>query len=199
MGRLILYGYGNFVSDWLEREPMLIREQCPVTGMTPLGAVIFSSNLPGRFQKVPRRVAAAEWGGFRSQGLAGQMRSPHCIPGCGQDGAALELDARPIPYIIDGSRITLLSAAASNGQIEMLRLLLEWHAKSGLFTAAELDQALGWSKLNKQGAAEELLTQSGANLVAPPVGLELKPHPPRLGGRPDALSQGTHMVRPRVL
>jgi hypothetical protein len=196
MGRLILYGQQTkFVLDWLKREPTLIHERCPITGLTPLHAVVLSSTM-SQADKLPVIQWLLQNGAdFGTVGWLGKCALHIVYPDTVMTTLLLELGARPIPYTVDGSRITLLSVAASKGQIEMLRLLLEWHAKADLFTAAELDQALGYAQRQKQDTAAELLTGAKSG---PPVQSQPKPHVQSADEKPDAPTQSVKKVRPQV-
>jgi hypothetical protein len=165
--RAIQFGREKFVSDWLKRDPTLLREQCPLTGMTPLLAIIWSPTL-SQAAKVP----LVEWlllhgADLEARDWQGRCALQLAYPDVELMTLLLERGAWPKPFFLEGSRVTLLSAAASDGEIPVLRLLLEWHAKSGpLFTAAELDEALAGSE---EGTAAELLIQNGAKSEVAPV------------------------------
>jgi hypothetical protein len=205
--RAILLGQElQFILDWFKREPTLIREQCARTGMTPLGAVLLTPALspPEKLVIVESLLedgadlGVRDWLGKCALRIA-YMHSES--PG-GVEVLALLLKrgARPKPYYHNGSQLTLLSAAVFNDEDEVLRLLLEWHSKSGLFTAAELDQALGGAELTENNTAAELLIQSSAKME-PPVSEESSECEPGVElpvGRPYALWRCIYKVRPRV-
>jgi hypothetical protein len=165
--RALLLGREGFVSEWLKRNPTLIREQCLITGMTPLLAVIWSSALPQA-----ARMRLTQWLILQGADLGARDWQGRCafqlayLPR--QDTAVvallLERGARPIPFFQKGLQTTLLSVALLFGHTEVVRLFLERHAKSGLFVAAELDQALRAALLLGRGTAAELLIQSGAKV-----------------------------------
>jgi hypothetical protein len=200
--RSIQSGYMKFVSDWLELEPALIREQCPLNGMTPVLAVIWSPNLSQSHKASSVRwllqngadPGVRDWQGMCALRLAClRLKRPADVEVM---TLLLERGARPKPFLFHGSRMTLLSVAASKGDIEILRLLLEWHEKAGpLFTTAELDEAVGVAQLAQQATAAELLIQSRTKMEAP-VASQPKTSLHGLRG-PDASSQRVqHKVKP---
>jgi ankyrin repeat protein len=156
--RSIEFGHMRFVLDWLELEPTLIREQCPLTGMTPLLAVITSSSLTESEKASSVRWLLQKGADMGARDWQGRCALQLAYSDVKLMGLLLERGARPRPYYFRTLRKTLLSVAASRGDIDVLRLLLEWHAKSGLFTPAELDEALVGAK---EGAAAGLFFQSG--------------------------------------
>jgi hypothetical protein len=187
--RAVHEGDKDFVLDWLSREPTLIREQCPSTGMTPLLAAVMAPKLSHAdkmsfVQSLLRKGAdlgARDWQGRCVLQLARRDKKMLSF--------LLERGARPKAFYPNGERTTLLSDAICHGDMEIIRLLLEWHDKSaGFFTAGELEEALGLAQLAQQGTAAKLLSQSTAKLEA----AALK----RKSRLPNASSQHVQKVRP---
>jgi hypothetical protein len=182
----------------LVRDPTLHREQCPLTGMTPLLAVI-TTTLP-QADKIKLVVSFIDAGadlGVRD--WQGRCALRLAYPDMELMTLLLDRGARPKPYFFDGSRLTLLSHAASDGQPEIMFLLLKWHHKSGpFFTAAELE-ALCCAERPMQSTAAELLTESGAKVEAPPTCSEGNTGSQCPVGGSHALCEPVHKVRPQVI
>jgi hypothetical protein len=144
------------VKKRLKWEPALIHERCPLPGMTPLLAVLNTHSRPENDETDFVRWLLDNGADPGARDWQGRCALRLAYPDQGLMALLLERGARPRPYILDGVRWTLLSVAASQGNLQVLRLLLEWHAKSGLFTAAELDEARGRAQ---PGTAAEVLIQ----------------------------------------